>query len=102
LELCLTGTPVKAARAAELGLVNRVVAPGQLDEAADTLADQLAKGAPLAAAGILDAIVNGNECGIDQGLHYESRNFALAFSTEDMREGTSAFLEKRKPAFQGR
>lgn len=102
LELCLTGTPVKAARAAELGIVNRVVEHDALDGAINDLADQLAAAAPLAAAGILDAVLNGGECSIDQGLAYESRNFALAFSTEDMREGTSAFLEKRKPAFQGR
>lgn len=101
LELCLTGTPVKAPRAAELGIVTRVVEHEQLDEAVDTLADQLADAAPLAAAGILDAVLNGNECAIDQGLAYESRNFAMAFSTQDMREGTTAFLEKRKPAFKG-
>jgi enoyl-CoA hydratase len=102
LELCLTGTPIKAQRAAELGIVNQVVAPEVLDEAVDTLADQLAAAAPLAAAGILDAILNGNECSIDQGLAYETRNFALAFATEDMHEGTAAFMEKRKPSFQGR
>ncbi|HET7267528.1 MAG TPA: enoyl-CoA hydratase-related protein [Oleiagrimonas sp.] len=101
LELCLTGTPIKAERAATLGIVNRVVAPEALDEAVDALADQLAAAAPLAAAGILDAVLNGGECGIDQGLAYETRNFALAFSTEDMHEGTAAFLEKRKPEFKG-
>src|SRR5699024_7171907 len=101
LELLLTGAPIKAARAAELGIVNRVVAIDQLDETVDALADQLAAAAPLAAAGILDAVLNGGECSIDQGLHYESRNFALAFSTEDMQEGTTAFLEKRKPEFKG-
>jgi enoyl-CoA hydratase len=56
----------------------------------------------LAAAGILDAVLQGGETSIDQGLEFETQGFALAFSTEDMREGTCAFLEKRKAAFQGK
>jgi enoyl-CoA hydratase len=79
-----------------------VVAPEALDEAVTVLADQLAAAAPLAAAGILDAILQGGETAIDQGLEFETQGFALAFATEDMREGTSAFLEKRKAQFQGR
>ena len=102
LELCLTGAPINAQRAYELGIVNRVVAPDVLDEAVNTLADQLAATAPLAAAGILDAVLQGGETAIDQGLEFETQGFALAFSTEDMREGTTAFLEKRKPQFSGR
>ncbi|HEX7341813.1 MAG TPA: enoyl-CoA hydratase-related protein [Rhodanobacteraceae bacterium] len=101
LEMCLTGTPVKAERAAALGLVNQVVAHEILDDTVNALADQLAAAAPLAATGILDAILNGNECGIDQGLAYETRLFALAFATDDMHEGTTAFLEKRQPTFTG-
>jgi enoyl-CoA hydratase len=102
LELCLTGMQVGAARALELGVVNRVVAPEALDEAVDALADQLAGAAPLAAAGILDAVIGGGECALEQGLDYETQAFALCFSTADMREGTSAFLERRKPEFKGR
>src|SRR5690348_5874956 len=102
LELCLTGAPVGAQRAYELGLVNRVVAPEALDESVDALADQLAAAAPLAAAGILDAILLGGETALDQGLEFETQGFALAFASEDMREGTTAFLEKRKAAFSGR
>ncbi|MBQ4853134.1 enoyl-CoA hydratase/isomerase family protein [Rhodanobacter sp. B2A1Ga4] len=102
LELCLTGAPINAQRAYELGLVTRVVAPEALDEAVNTLADQLAEAAPLAAAGILDAVLQGGETAIDQGLEFETQGFALAFSTEDMREGTTAFLEKRKAEFKGR
>jgi enoyl-CoA hydratase len=102
LELCLTGAPINAQRAYELGIVTRVVAPEALDEAVNTLADQLAAAAPLAAAGILDAVLQGGETAIDQGLEFETQGFALAFSTEDMREGTAAFLEKRKPQFSGR
>jgi enoyl-CoA hydratase len=102
LELCLLGQQIDAQRAASLGLVTRVVEAAALDEAVDTMADQLAAAAPLAMAGILDAVLNGGECAIDQGLDYETQGFALAFSTDDMREGTTAFLERRKPTFNGR
>ena len=102
LELCLTGALVSAQRAYELGVVNRVVAPEALDETVAALADQLAAAAPLAAAGILDAVLQGGEASLDQGLEFETQGFALMFSTEDMREGTRAFLDKRRPEFKGR
>jgi len=102
LELCLTGAPINAQRAYELGIATRVVTAEALDETVNALADQLAAAAPLAAAGILDAVLQGGETALDQGLEFETQGFALAFSTEDMREGTSAFLEKRKPQFSGR
>lgn len=101
LELCLTGAVINAQRAFELGIVTRLVAAEALDEAVNALADQLAAAAPLAAAGILDAVLQGGETALDQGLEFETQGFALAFSTEDMREGTSAFLEKRKAEFKG-
>lgn len=102
LELCLTGAVINAQRAFELGVVTRLVAAEGLDEAVSALADQLAAAAPLAAAGILDAVLQGGETALDQGLEFETQGFALAFSTDDMREGTSAFLEKRKAEFKGR
>jgi len=102
LELCLTGAVISAQRAFELGLVTRLVAAEALDETVNALADQLATAAPLAAAGILDAVLHGGETALDQGLEFETQGFALAFSTEDMREGTTAFLEKRKAEFKGR
>jgi len=102
LELCLAGAPVDAGRAAQLGIVNRVVAPADLEAATMTLARQLAGAAPLALRGILDCINTGGECGIEEGLAFEAAQFGLVFSTEDMREGTSAFLDKRKPEFHGR
>jgi enoyl-CoA hydratase len=101
LELCLTGTVIDAQRAHDLGIVTRVVAADALDDAVAALADQLAAAAPLAAAGILDAVLQGGEASIDQGLEFETQGFALTFSTEDMREGTTAFLEKRKAEFKG-
>lgn len=102
LELCLTGTPVSAERALQLGIVNRVVPAAELQAETMKLAAQLAAAAPLALRGMLDCVNTGGECGIEEGLEYESAQFGLVFSTEDMREGTSAFLEKRKPAFAGR
>lgn len=102
LELCLLGAPIDASRAAQLGLVNRVVPAAELEAETLKIATQLANAAPLALRGILDAINVGGECAIDEGLEYESAQFGLAFSTEDMREGTSAFLERRKPEFKNR
>ncbi|MEZ5461482.1 enoyl-CoA hydratase/isomerase family protein [Dokdonella sp.] len=101
LELCLLGQPVNATRAEHLGLLNRVVAIDSLDKDVNELADQLAASAPQALAGILDAILVGGECPSAEGMEFESKTFALRFSTDDMREGTAAFLEKRKPDFKG-
>ena len=102
LELCLLGQPIDATRALSLGIVNRVVPAEKLDEEVAAIADQLAAAAPIALAGILDTILEGNECPIDQGLDYEAQAFANCFSTDDMREGTKAFMERRKPTFTGR
>ena len=101
LELCLVGTPVDAARARELGIVNRVVPAAELEAETFKLAEQLAAAAPLALRGIIDCVNVGGECGIEEGLEYETAQFGLMFSTDDMREGTGAFLERRKPAFKG-
>lgn len=102
LELCLLGAPIDAARALQLGIVNRVVAAADLEAETLKLAAQLANAAPLALRGTLDAVNVGGECGIEEGLQYETAQFGLMFSTDDMREGTRAFLERRKPVFQGR
>jgi enoyl-CoA hydratase len=102
LELCLLGHPIDAVRALALGVLNRVVAPEKLDEEIAAIADQLAASAPIALAGILDAILVGGECALDEGLDYEAQTFSTCFATEDMREGTRAFLERRKPSFSGR
>jgi len=101
LELCLTGAPVDAARALQLGIVNRVVPAAELEQQVMALAEQLANAAPLALRGVLDCINYGGECAIEEGLAYEAAQFGLMFSTDDMREGTTAFLERRKPTFGG-
>lgn len=102
LELCLLGAPIDANRAAALGIVNRVVPAEGLDAEVDALAGQLANAAPLALRGILDAVLLGGEAPLDTALDHETQVFAVTFSTEDMKEGTSAFLARRKPQFSGR
>lgn len=102
LELCLTGAPIGAERALQLGIVNRVVPAAELEAETTKLATQLANAAPLALRGMIDCVNVGSECGIEEGLEYESAQFGLMFATDDMREGTGAFLEKRKPGFHGR
>jgi enoyl-CoA hydratase len=102
LELCMTGAPIDAVRALALGVVTRVVAADRLDAEIDALADQLAASAPHALAGILDAILIGGENSIDAGLDFESQAFGLCFATQDMREGTQAFLQRLKPNFSGK
>jgi enoyl-CoA hydratase len=102
LELCLTGMQIDARRALALGLVNRVVADDALEAETFALAEQLAASAPQAMRGILEAVIVGGECPLQQGLDYETQAFAVCSSTADMREGTRAFLERRKAEFSGR
>ena len=102
LELCLLGENIDAARALQLGIVTRVVAKEELAAEVGKLAAKLAASAPQALRGMLDAIVIGGEAALDAGLEFETQAFAIAFSTDDMREGTGAFLARRPPAFTGR
>ena len=102
MELILTGAPVTADEAARIGLVNRVVPAALLMTEARKLAGQLAESAPIAMHYIMSAINQGLEMPFADACAYEATLFGLVASTEDMREGTRAFLEKRKPAFKGR
>jgi enoyl-CoA hydratase len=101
LELCLLGAPITAERALQLGIVNRVVPAAELEAETLKLATQLTASAPLALRATLDIVNVGGECAIEEGLQYESAQFGLMFATDDMREGTRAFLERRKPDFKG-
>jgi enoyl-CoA hydratase len=102
LQLLLTGEMVDAAEAYRLGLVNRVVpaAESVVDAARAMLQAMLVNG-PLALAHCIDAVNRGAEISMDEALALEAAAFGLLTSTEDMREGTSAFLEKRAPKFHG-
>jgi enoyl-CoA hydratase len=102
LEILLSGEMVSAARAWEIGLVNRVVPDADLMTEARTLAAALASKAPIAVRSILDAVTYGAEMPLAEAEFLEASLFGLIASTEDMGEGTRAFLEKRPPAWRGR
>ncbi|HEX8096541.1 MAG TPA: enoyl-CoA hydratase-related protein, partial [Pyrinomonadaceae bacterium] len=102
LELMLTGAPLSAEDARHYGLVNRVVAPAQLLTEAEALAREIARQAPLAVRACLEAVTRGADLPLTEGLKLEVELFSRLFSTEDVREGTRAFLEKRAPEFKGR
>src|SRR5437762_1716665 len=101
MEMCLTGAPITADEALRLGLVNRVVPAAALMDEARKLAGQLAKNAPIAMRYIISAINKGFEMPFAEASQYEATLFGLVASTEDMREGTRAFLDKRKAEFKG-
>ncbi len=102
LELLLTGDQIPAQEAHRLGLVNRVVPAADLMREARALAATLAAKAPVAVRYILEAVHKGLEMPFPQAQVFEATLFGLVASTEDMREGTKAFLEKRKPEFKGK
>ena len=102
LEMLLTGDQISAPDAYRLGLVNRVVTAANLMGEARKLAHALASKAPLAVRYILDAVNRGMEMPLGEGQAFEATLFGLVAATEDMREGTRAFLEKRKPEFRGK
>jgi len=102
MELILTGSPISAVDAERIGLVNRVVPAAELMAEARKLAKMLVAQAPIATAYIIHAINHGLEMPFAQACAYEATLFGLAFATDDMREGTRAFLDKRKPEFHGK
>ncbi len=102
MEMILTGAPISAADAERFGLVNRIVPAAELMTAARSLAAELARQAPVAMRYIINAINHGLAMPFAEGSVFEATLFGLVAATEDMREGTRAFLEKRKPDFKGR
>jgi len=102
LELLLTGDQISAAEAYRLGLVNRVVTGANLMGEARKIAQALAAKAPIAVRYIIDAVNKGLQMPLPDAQVFEATLFGLVAATEDMREGTKAFLEKRKPEFKGK
>ena len=102
MEMILSGGTIGAAEAREIGLVNRVVPPAELLAAADGLANEMIKNAPLALAYSIEAINKGIDRPLAEGLELEAEIFGRSCATEDFREGAKAFIEKRKPDFHGR
>lgn len=102
LDIMLRAKKLTADEAFEAGVVTEVCEPDELDARALALATELASKAPIAVAGILDAVVRGGPKPLEEGLAHEYAALERAISSEDMREGVMAFLQKRTPSFRGK
>lgn len=102
LQMILSGRMIDAQEAYRVGLVNEVVPAAELIKRAETILNQIAANAPLSVKNALEAVNSGIETSLAEGLLHESSLFAICASTDDKKEGTSAFLEKRAARFQGR
>lgn len=101
-QLIYTGEMINAEEALRIGLVNKVVEPENLLQEAMDMATRIAKNAPVAVRMCKAAINNGMQMDIDSAVMYEAEVFGLCFSTEDQKEGMTAFLEKRDKHFNNR
>ncbi|PYU04783.1 MAG: enoyl-CoA hydratase [Acidobacteria bacterium] len=101
-EICLTGEMITAEEAQRIGLVNHVYEPAELLPAAEAMAKKIIANGPLAVKFTMEAIERGVEMPLEEGLFLEATLFGVACATEDMREGTKAFLEKRAAQFKGK
>jgi len=101
-DLILTGRAIDAGEALRIGLVSQVVPQAELMDRARKIASTILKKGPVAIRASMDAIDHGMNMAFDDACRLEASLFGLVCSTEDMKEGTSAFLEKRKPQFKGR
>jgi len=102
LEMILTGDMINAEEAYRIGLVNKVFEREELLEKTTEIAKKLNAKGQIAIRASLDAVVNGAGMSLKDALTYEASLFALSCTTEDFKEGTSAFLQKRKPEFKNK
>ena len=101
LEIMLTARTVHSEEALQIGLINRIAPAESLLQEAMQLASEISALAPLAINACLQAVTKGTQLPLEEGLALEADLFASLFATQDMREGTRAFLEKRAPLFKG-
>jgi enoyl-CoA hydratase len=102
LEMLLSGDPISAAEAHRIGLVNAVVPQAELLQYSRVWLDKVLANGPLAVGLVMEAVDGGLDAGIEAGSLLEATAFGLIAATEDGREGTRAFLEKRRPVFAGK
>jgi enoyl-CoA hydratase len=102
MELILTGDLIDAAQAKSIGLLNHVVAPGQLQDTVLSLANRIADKSPVALRMAKEAVKSASRMNLREGLERETDLFCLTFTSEDKSEGVRAFFEKRKPDYKGR
>ena len=102
LEMILSGEMIDAGEAHRIGLVNKVTPPGEALSSAETLARTIISRGPVAVRMAIEAVGRGLEMPLHEGLSLEASLFGLVITTEDFKEGTRAFVEKRKPEFRGR
>jgi enoyl-CoA hydratase len=102
LQLLLTGDMIDAQEAYRIGLANAVVPAGELMDRARAMVTAMVANAPLALALTIETVNAGYDLALDEALRFEATAFGLAAATEDMAEGTKAFLEKRPARFSGR
>jgi enoyl-CoA hydratase len=102
IQLLLTGEMIDAPEAYRIGLVNKVVPAAELMNAAREMMKTILANGPLAVALCIEAIDRGLEMSLEEGLILEANHFGLLAATDDMREGTRAFMEKRAPVFKGK
>ncbi len=101
-ELILTGDIIDAKEARRIGLINKIVPAQDVMKTAEELAHRIIGNAPIAVEMAKDALEMGKDLPLEQAVEYAQKNCVTCFSTEDVKEGTTAFLEKRLPCFQGR
>ena len=102
LQLILTGDMIDAHEAHRIGLVNEIVPSADLIARAEAILNKIAANAPVAVKLAIDAVNRGLDVSLAEGLNIEASLFGQCAATEDKKEGTAAFREKRKPKFQGR